>query len=70
VCNQLNIKTGEIKRVVLMKNDDYCFAPIQERNPSFIPPSDCEIFIPGKNNEIFIYTEDRGRDRFAKIKFE
>jgi hypothetical protein len=70
VCNQLNIKTGEIKRVVLMKNDDYCFAPIQERNPSFMPPSDCEIFIPGKNNEIFIYTEDRGRDRFAKIKFE
>ncbi len=70
VCNQLNLKTGEVKRTVLMKNDDYCFAPIQERNPSFIPPSDCEIFVPGKNNKIYIYTEDRGRDRFASIKFE
>jgi hypothetical protein len=70
VCNQLNIKTGEIKRIVLMKNDDFCFAPIQERNPSFIPPSDTEIFVKGTNNEIYIYTEDRGQDRFSKIKFE
>ena len=23
-----------------------------------------------KNNEIYIYTEDRGRDRFSMIKFE
>lgn len=70
VCNQLNLKTGQIMRQVLMKNDDYCFAPIQERNKQFIPPSDCEIFVPGNNGEIFIYTEDRGRDRFAKIKFD
>lgn len=70
VCNQLNLKTGEIKRKVLMKNEDYCFAPIQERNPSFIPPSDCEIFVPSGKNEIYIYTEDAGRDRFAKIKFD
>ncbi len=70
VCNQLNVITGEVKRTVLMKNDDYCFAPIQERNPQFIPPSDCEIFIPNSNNEIFIYTEDRGKDRFSKIKFD
>lgn len=70
VCNQLNIKTGEIKRTVLMKNDDYCFAPIQERNPQFMPPPDTEIFVQSENNEIFIYTEDRGKDRFSKIKFE
>lgn len=70
VCNTLNLATGKITRTVLMKNEDYCFAPIQERNPQFIPPSDCEIFVPGKNNEIYIYTEDRGRDRFATIKLE
>ena len=71
VCNTMSLKDGSVtERNVLMKNEDYCFAPIQERNPQFMPPSDCEIFVPGKNNEIFIYTEDKGKDRFAKIKFE
>jgi hypothetical protein len=71
VCNAMSLKDGSItNRQVLMKNEDFCFAPIQERNPQFIPPSDCEIFVPSKNNEIYIYTEDRGQDRFAKIKFE
>jgi hypothetical protein len=71
VCNVMSLADGKVtNRVVLMKNEDYCFAPIQERNPQFIPPSDCEIFVPGKNNEIYIYTEDRGRDRFATIKFD
>lgn len=71
VCNVVNLGDGKVtNRVVLMKNEDYCFAPIQERNPQFMPPSDCEIFVPGKNNEIYIYTEDRGRDRFATIKFD
>jgi hypothetical protein len=71
VCNVMSLADGKVtNRVVLMKNEDYCFAPIQERNPQFIPPSDCEIFVQGKNNEIYIYTEDRGRDRFATIKFD
>lgn len=71
VCNVVSLGDGKVtNRVVLMKNEDYCFAPIQERNPQFIPPSDCEIFVQGKNNEVYIYTEDRGRDRFATIKFD
>lgn len=71
VCNTMSLANGNItERNVLMKNDDYCFAPIQERNPQFMPPSDCEIFVQGKDNEIFIYTEDKGRDRFSKIKFK
>lgn len=71
VCNTMSLKDGNVtNRTVLMKNDDYCFAPIQERNMQFVPPSDCEIFVPGKNNDIYIYTEDRGKDRFAKIKFD
>jgi hypothetical protein len=71
VCNTMSLQDGKVtKRQVLMNNEDYCFAPVQERNPQFIPPSDCEIFVPSINNEIFIYTEDKGNDRFAKIKFE
>jgi hypothetical protein len=71
VCNTMSLKDGSItNRKVLMKNEDFCFAPIQERNPQFIPPSDCEIFVPSVNNEIYIYTEDRGQDRFSKIKFD
>lgn len=71
VCNTVSLKDGSVtERKVLMNNEDYCFAPVQERNPQFIPPSDCEIFVPGGNNEIVIYTEDRGMDRFSKIKFE
>ncbi len=71
VCNVVSLSTGKVtNRVVLMKNEDYCFAPIQERNLQFVPPSDCEIFVPGKDNTIYIYTEDGGRDRFATIKFD
>lgn len=71
VCNTMNLVNGNVtKRNVLMKNDDFCFAPIQERNPQFMPPSDTEIFVPSSNGEIFIYTEDKGQDRFSKIKFE
>ena len=71
VCNTMSLTDGKVtKRNVLMKNDDYCFAPIQERNPQFIPPQDCEIFVQGKDNQIYIYTEDKGKDRFSKIKFD
>jgi hypothetical protein len=71
VCNVMSLADGKVtNRVVLMNNEEYCFAPIQERNPQFVPPSDCEIFVQGKNNMIYIYTEDRGRDRFANIKFD
>jgi hypothetical protein len=55
---------------VVFENEDYCFAPIQERDPNFIPPSECEIFVPGKKNEIYIYTEDKGKDQFAKLSFK
>jgi hypothetical protein len=70
VSNQVSLANGSIKRSVVFENEDYCFAPIQERNINFIPPSECEIFVNSKDNEIFIYTEDRGRDQFGKIKFK
>ena len=71
ICATISLEDGNVKeRNVIMKNDDYCFAPIQERRIQFIFSSHNEIFVPGKNNEIVIYTEDKGKDRFSKIKFE
>ncbi|MFT3704008.1 MAG: hypothetical protein QM802_16700 [Agriterribacter sp.] len=70
VSNQVSLADGSIKRAVVFENEDYCFAPIQERDPNFIPPSEWEIFVTGKKNEIFIYTEDKGRDRFGKLQFK
>ncbi len=71
VCNTMSLTDGRIiKRSIVMVNEDYCFAPIQERNPLFMPPQNAEIIVRGKGNEIFLYTEDRGKDRFSKMKFE
>jgi hypothetical protein len=67
VSNQVSLTDGSIKRSVIFENEDYCFAPIQERDPNFLPPSEWEIFVPGKKNEIYIYTEDKGRDKFGKL---
>ena len=70
VSNQVSLSNGSIKRSVIFENEDYCFAPIQERDPNLLPPSEWEIFVPGKKNEIYIYTEDKGRDKFGKIQFK
>ena len=70
VCNTVSLKDGKISRQVIMENKTYCFAPIQETKPSLVPPEDTEIFVKGKDNTIYIYTEDMARDRFATIKFD
>ncbi|MGZ3863745.1 MAG: hypothetical protein ACXVPN_01375 [Bacteroidia bacterium] len=70
VWNLVSWGDGKITRNLIFENEKYCFAPIQEKNPEFWPPSECEIFVPHTKNEIFIYTEDRGRDRFSKLKLE
>jgi hypothetical protein len=61
---------GAIRHALIFNNEDYCFAPIQEKNPQFFPPSDTEIFVKGKGNELYIYTEDKGRDRFTKLSLK
>jgi hypothetical protein len=38
VSNQVGLSDGSIKRSVVFENEDYCFAPIQERDINFIPP--------------------------------
>lgn len=70
VCSTVPLGNEPIVHKLVFVNEDYCFAPIQERNPSFMPPSDTENFVKGKGNEIYIYTEDRGKDRFSKITFD
>jgi hypothetical protein len=70
VSNQLDLATGTIKRASVFENKDYCFAPVRVTLPGFIPPSEREVFVAGKDNEIYIYTEDRGRDQFGKLKFK
>ena len=70
VCNAMDLGSGKITRSIVFENEKYCFAPIQERNRQFMPPSECEIFVHGNNNEIYIYSEDRGKDQFGKIIFQ
>ncbi|MEO5592660.1 MAG: hypothetical protein ABIR15_13865 [Chitinophagaceae bacterium] len=70
VSNQVSLANGSIKRSVIFENENYCFAPIQERDRNFLPPSECEIFVPGKTDQIYIYTEDKGRDQFGTLKFK
>lgn len=67
VFSAMSTSNGAVKHKLIMENETYCFAPIQERNPEFIPPSEAEIFVPGTANELYVYTEDRGKDRFAKL---
>lgn len=70
VSTAISVTDGKITHQLVFENKDYCFAPIQERNMQFMPPEDTEIFVPSSNNELFIYTEDRGRDRFSRIILE
>jgi len=61
---------GKVQHAVAYKNETYCFAPIQERDIKFLPPEDAEIFVAGTGDEIIIYTEDKGKGRFNKLKME
>ena len=70
VCTDILAEDGRKQHLLVFNNENYCFAPIQENNPNYFPPSDCEIFVKDKNNNIFIYTENHGRDRFTKIFLE
>lgn len=67
VFSSISTTDGAIRHKLIFENETYCFAPIQERNASFMPPEEAEIFVPGNNNELFVYTEDRGLDRFSRL---
>jgi hypothetical protein len=68
ICSTVALSDGTVKNKLVFENEDYCFAPLQERNPEFYPPSDTEIFVPCMNNEVILYTENKGKDRFIRLK--
>jgi hypothetical protein len=70
VCNTISLADGANTHSLIFNNKTYCFAPIQERNPQFMPPSDTEIYVKGDDNEIYVYTENKGKDKFVKLTLE
>lgn len=70
VSSSIDLATGNVTHKLIFENEDYCFAPVQERNFAYMPPPETENFVKGKENEIYIYTENRGKDRFSKLTFE
>ncbi len=67
---QINLGNGSLTRQLVFENKDYCFAPIQENNLQFIPANNTQIFVSDGNGQIIIYTENRGDERFSKLKLE
>ncbi len=61
---------GKMVHKVAYENEDYCFAPIQERDIKFLPPEDAEIFVQATGDDIIIYVEDRGKSKFATVSLE
>lgn len=61
---------GKVQHEVAYKNETYCFAPIQERDPNFFPPEDAEIYVNSGSDNIIVYTEDRGKGRFCQIALQ
>jgi hypothetical protein len=70
VSTAVALTDGKLKHTLVFENEHYCFNPVQETNFNLMPPANTELFVKGKDNEIYIYTEDRGRDRFSKIEFD
>ncbi len=70
VSSSIDLPSGKMKREIVFQNKDYCFTPIQENNLQFIPANNTQVFVPDGKKEIIIYTEDRGRERFSKLKLK
>jgi hypothetical protein len=66
----LDLKTGALMQELVFNNDDYCFAPIQENNLEFVPADNTQVFVSDGKNSIIIYTEDRKRERFSRLKLK
>lgn len=67
VYTSIDMSNGTLNRGLIFVNDTYCFAPVQERNPQFYPPDDAVNFVKDSPEELIIYTEDRGKDRFSRL---
>jgi hypothetical protein len=69
VYSAITLKDGSMTHNLIFKNETFCFAPIQEKDPNFMPPPECENFVQAKKHEIIIYTEDRTVERFSRLVF-
>ena len=58
---------GKVQHAVAYKNESYCFAPIQERDPNFYPPEDSDIYVKAEGDNVIVYTEDKGKGRFLQL---
>jgi hypothetical protein len=61
---------GKVKHDIAFVNDTYCFAPIQERDIKFLPPQEAEIYVEGSVDQLFVFTEDRGKGSFFMLNVE
>jgi hypothetical protein len=65
----LDLKSGMLNQQIIFKNEKYCFTPIQESNLQFVPGDNTQVFVSDGPKNIIIYTADRKRERFSRIKF-
>lgn len=70
VAATVNLASGNMTHQVVFRNSDYCFAPIQESNLQFVPSNNTQMFVDDGKDRIIIYTEDRGNERFSKLKLK
>ena len=61
---------GKMEHKLIFENDGFTFAPCLTNKLTFMPSSKSDLFIPYKPKEIIIYTDNRGKDSFSKIKFD
>ena len=70
VYTSVSAKDGLIDHKLLFKNENYSFDTILEEDTHYRVPTDIELGVFGKNGDIFIYTENKKKERFSNIVFK
>ena len=69
-CTSFSSADGKMEHKTISSNDKYSFGPLLEKHLQFMPSPTSQLFISGKDKEIIIHTENKGKDRFSKITFD
>ncbi len=67
VFSAMAVTEGVIKHRALMQNESYCWTPFQKPDPSYPSADAADIYLPASGNEVFIYTEAPGKERFSRL---
>jgi hypothetical protein len=67
---EVDLRSGSLNQQLVFTNEKYCFAPIQENNLQFVPADNTQVYVSDGSKSIIIYTEDRKRERFSRLKFK